>query len=177
MNLIILFPRQINFESLLKISRPVFYSFKKEYTVKCDQMWKFKFKYIWLLKNDFVFMKYMSKLRIMSFDCLGGDRREIKNQRLIFVHVWLSIYHQKKANLKHKTALLIYFTCITITFKTRYNLLCGVHQEKTHNFIFSEVTGQQKRRDGQLNCRPLNPRLLLSVTKWPTGNGWSLLWK
>lgn len=101
-----------------------------------------------------------------------------KNQRLIFVHVWLSKYLHRKANVKHKTALLlIHFTCITITFKTRYNLLCGVRQEKTRNFIVSEGTGQQKWREGQLNCKPLNPRLLLSVKKWPTGNGWSLLWK
>lgn len=39
-------------------------------------------KYIWLLKNDFVLMKYLSKLSIMSFDCLGRESGEIKTKDL-----------------------------------------------------------------------------------------------
>lgn len=83
-------------------------------------------------------MKNLTNLRIMQFDCLG----EIQTKGL-FLYMYVSPDTSTKKNIvKHKTAFLIHFTCISTTFKTSYNLLCGVRQVKTHNFIVSEGTGQ-----------------------------------
>lgn len=95
-----------------------------------DVIVQFQINYIWLWNENTFAKKFICfhKVHEQTEDYViwlsRRDRREIKTK-------YLFLYMYEKANLKHKAVLLIHFTCITITFKTRYNLLCGVRQEKT----------------------------------------------